>query len=62
MSRKTVSIIIDTELDKQARELQGEIMLETRNAWSYSATIHLLIEEGLKHQDLIKNLRLPNID
>lgn len=48
MTKKPVTITIDTKLDEKIRRMQASIISSTGASWSYSEILCLVAEEGIK--------------
>ncbi len=46
--RNVVTITLSPSMDKKVRKLQSELIQKTLRSWSYSKTLELVLESGMK--------------
>ncbi|KAF6242023.1 hypothetical protein C6988_10465 [Nitrosopumilus sp. b1] len=46
--RTVVTITISPSLDKKVRKLQSDLIQKTLRSWSYSKTLELVLDTGMK--------------
>ena len=46
--RSVVTITISPSLDKKVRKLQSDLIQKTLRSWSYSKTLELVLDAGMK--------------
>ena len=46
--KSVVTITIDPAMDKKIRKLQSDLIQKTVRSWSYSKTVEMVLETGMK--------------
>jgi len=54
MATRPLGTTIDIELEKKIRKLQSELIKSTKQNWSFSKILNILIKNGLKNIDIDK--------
>ena len=60
LMKSVVTITIDPAMDKKIRKLQSHLIQKTVRNWSYSKTVEILLETGMKSLSASKVIKQLN--